>query len=149
VFLFKAAATTYRKVVKQKVHAFPYSPRDASEDEFVLLSKNKADCAQLERQIQYVAKLLTIRRGTAQELEGLFPNVRAGARWNYVAELYWRKPLLKPFNLSQVPGFNYKRYNTVQGFAKLDDADALALVPYLARTNAEVLLDLLNNAERP
>lgn len=86
VFLFKAAATTYGKVVKQKVHAFPYSPRDASEDEFVFLSKNKTDCADLEKQIQHVAKLLTIRRGTAQELEGLFPNVRAGARWRYVAE---------------------------------------------------------------
>jgi hypothetical protein len=40
VFLFKAAAAPCGKVVKQKVHAFPHSPRDASEDEFVLLSKN-------------------------------------------------------------------------------------------------------------
>jgi hypothetical protein len=36
-------------------------------------------------------------------------------RWNIVAELYWHRRLSKPFNLSQVPGLNYKRYDTVQG----------------------------------
>ena len=56
MFLFKAAATSYRKVVRQTVHAFPHSPKDANEDEFVLLSKNQEDCAQLEKQIQHTLR---------------------------------------------------------------------------------------------
>jgi hypothetical protein len=149
VFLFKAAGATYSKVVKQELHAFPFSPADVSGDEFVLLSKNREDCGLLEKQVQHVAKLLAVRAGTPEELDKFFPGVRAADRWNYVVELYWRKPLATPFNLSQVPGLNYKRYNTVQGFAKLDDQDALALVPYLTDTNPDVLLDFINNAERP
>ena len=149
MFLFKAAAATYSKVVKQQLHAFRFSPKEANADEFVLLSKNKEDCAPGVGQIQHVAKLFDIRVGTAQELDGLFPSVHAGERWNYVVKLYWRKPLSKPLNLSQVRGLNYKRYDTVQAFAKLDDCDALAIVPHLAKTNPDVLLDLLNNAERP
>lgn len=79
----------------------------------------------------------------------MFPSTRAGERWDYVVELYWRKPLPKPFNLSQVPGLNYRRYNTVQGFAKLDEEDGRVLTAYLAETNPNVLLDIVNNAERP
>jgi hypothetical protein len=149
MFLFKASGATYSKVVKQEIHAFRFSPADVNENEFILLSKNREDCALVEKQVQYVAKLLVVRPGTEEELDRLFPDVRAAERWAYVVELYWSKPLSSPFNLSQVPALKYKRYNTVQGFAKVDQEDALALVPFLTRTNPDVLLDLLNNAERP
>jgi hypothetical protein len=149
MFLFKAAGATYSSVVKEALHAFPYGPAQVTGDEFVLLSKNREDCAVLEKQVQHVAKLLAVRPGTHEELNRLFPGVRAAKRWTCVVELYWRRPLPSPFNLSQVPGLDHKRYNTVQGFAKLDHADALALVPYLTETNPDVLLDLVNNAERP
>ena len=149
MFLFKASGATYAKVVKQAVHAFPHSPAELGGDEFVLLSKNREDCALLEKQVQHVAKLLVVRPGTEDELERLFPGVGAAARWKYVVELYWRRRLPKPFNLSDVPGLAATRYNSVQGFAKLDDGDALALVRYLQDTNGDLLLTFVNDAEPP
>ena len=64
-------------------------------------------------------------------------------------ELYWPKQLDRPFNLTAVPGFNGKRYGQAQAFAKLDTVDELPLLDHLVRTNPVVLLDIINNAERP
>ena len=67
-----------------------------------------------------------------------------------MAELYWVRSLTKPFALNCVPGLNEKRYRTAQrGFAKFHDADAMALFHHLSRTNRDVLLDFVNDAERP
>jgi hypothetical protein len=149
MFLFKASGATYRRVVRQTVHAFPHSPAEVRGDEFVLLAKNREDCSQLEKQVQNVAKLLQVRNATGKELEQLFPNVNAADRWRYVVELYWLRPLVMPFNLAQVPGLNAQRYAPVQGFAKLDAEDELPLFDYLCKTNAPVVLDIAGNAERP
>lgn len=149
MFLFKAAATTYSKVVNRHLHAFPFSPTDVQGDEFILLSKNAADCAPTEPQVQYIAKLLRVRAATPKELDENFPGVRAADRWNYVVELYWTRRLDAPFSLSGVPGLRAQRYNPVQGFARLDEQDAAAIVAHLSRTNTAMLLDVINNAERP
>lgn len=149
MFLFKASGATYGKVVEQSVHAFPYSPLDVQGDEFVLLSKNKDDCALLERQIQFVAKLIEVRRATEGELERFFPGVNAASRFEYVAELYWLRRLPKPFNLTGALGPRARRYDTVQDFAKLDHDDDLAILRHLLKTNPDVILDVVNNAERP
>jgi len=149
VFLFKASGATYRKVVRQSKHAFPYSPAEVEGDEFVLLSKNREDCATSERQIQHVAKLLAVRPATHGELDAAFPNMNAAERWKYVMELYWGRPLMRPFNLSEVTDLNFKKYDTVQGFAKLDEADAIAVARYLTATNRELLLEFVNDAARP
>jgi len=118
-------------------------------DDLVLLSKNREDCGLLEKQVQNIAKLITVRLGTEAELERFFPNVNAADRWVYVAELYWLRPLSKPFNLNSVPDFNERRYAPVQGFAQLEPDDALKVTRYLAKTNADVVLEILNNAEKP
>ena len=149
MFLFKSSGDTYRKVVKQSVHAFPCRPSEARGDEFILLSKNRADCKGLEKQVQWVAKLLKVRPATPIELDRLFPKVGAGSRWDHVVELYWVRKLAKPFNLSGVRGFNAKRYDTVQEFAKLENADERILFQHLVDTNAGVVLDVVNNAARP
>lgn len=80
MFLFKASGGTYRKVIKQTLHAFPHSPSEVKGDEFVLLSKNRQDCTLSEKQIQYVAKLVGIRSATAEERDRFFPNVDASER---------------------------------------------------------------------
>ena len=149
MFLFKASGSTYRRVVRQSIHAFPHSPVDVREDEFVLLAKNRDDCGQLEKQVQNVAKILHVRDATAEEVERLFPNVNAADRWKYVVELYWLRPLVTPFNLTEVPGLNAHRYAPVQGFAKLDPEDELPLFDFLCKTNAPVVLDIAGRAERP
>src|SRR6266853_2306499 len=126
MFLFKAAGSTYDRVIESGIHAFQYSPVEVNGHELVLLSKNKEDCALLERQVQAVAKLDQVRTATASELEEFFPGVAASARWKYAVELYWMRPLASPFNLAGIKGFNYKRYATVQGFARIDPGDDLA-----------------------
>ena len=149
MFLFKASGATYQSVVDRGIHAFPGHPKGVAGGELVLLSKNRGDCAIDEPQIQFVAKLLRVRRAYPQELDALFPGVSAGERWKWIAELYWVRALTTPFDLSSVKGLDWKRYKTVQGYARFDEADSNALIDHLARANAAVLLDILNNAEPP
>ena len=149
MYLMKASGATYQKVLKMRKHAFRGQPSEIAEGEFVLLSKNAADCAPTEAQVQYVAKVLRIRRAEPGELDESFPGVQAGERWEHVVELYWPKKLDQPFNLTGIPQFNGKRYGQVQAFAKLDESDELPLLNHLVRSNAAVLLDIVNNAERP
>lgn len=149
MFLYKASGATYRRVVNQELHAFPFAPKETSEDEFILLSKNREDCALLEKQVQYGAKLHSVRTATPAELESWFPGVAAADRWGFALKLYWVRKFQRPFNLAQVRSLDAKRYATVQGFAKLDEEDELAVLRYLIATNADLLLDVINNAERP
>ena len=149
MFLFRASGATYPRVVRLGKHAFPLSPAEVQGDEFVLLSKNKEDCALTERQIQYVAKVLAVRPAHSGELEGDFPLQDADTRWKYVVELYWTRALERPFSLNEVPGLTFKRYDTVQGFALLEPSDARAALAFLMDTNGRVLLDVVNNAARP
>jgi hypothetical protein len=147
VFLFKSSGATYRKVIKHAAHAFQYSPAEVNGDELVLLSMNREDCKPLEKQIRAVAKLDQVRKATGEELESFFPGVAASVRWKFAVELYWVRPLSVPFNLSAIKGFNATRYKAVQGFARLDDGDDLAVVQHLIRTNPIIVLDILNNAD--
>ncbi len=97
--LFKASGKTYSRVIAQQRHAFPFGPAEVRKDEFVLLSKNREDCASTEAQIQYVAKMGEVREATADELERFFPHVAAANRWGVLVRLYWSRRLDRPFNL--------------------------------------------------
>jgi hypothetical protein len=149
MFLYKSAGATYMKVVRQSLHAFPHGPTAAREDEFVLLSKNRKDCSMLEKQIQYTAKVQWVRHASGNELDHFFPGIRASTRWRSVIKLYWVKPLTNPFSLAAVPGLDYRRYATVQGFAKFDAPDEKLVFDFLCASNADTILDLVNKAERP
>jgi hypothetical protein len=149
MILFKASGKTYRRVATQALHAFPYSPVDVRPHEFVLLSKNREDCAPTECQIQHVAKLLSVEAAAPADLEKHFPTVDAGARWNYFAKLYWSRPLKRAFNLSHVKGLNYRRYDTVQEFARLDEADELLLFQFLCDANPDTVMNFVSNAVPP
>ena len=149
MYLYKAGGATYMKVVRQELHAFPYSPSEVSEDEFILLSKNRDACTMLEKQVQYCAKLHSVRPAIPEELDAFFPNVAAGERWRFALRLYWVRKFQRPFHLEEVPGLNWKRYKPVQGFSKLDDADELAMLRHLVATNADLIANIINFAERP
>jgi len=149
VYLYKASGATYKRVVRQELHAFPYPLTEVSEDEFILLSKNREDCTMLEKQVQYAAKLHSVRPATEAELDAFFPGVAAGDRWRFTLKLYWVRAFQKPFNLAEISGLNARRYATVQGFAKLDPADELAMLRHLIISNSDFILDVINNAERP
>lgn len=149
MFLFKSSGATYRQVVRQGTHAFASSPSDIHGDELVLLSKNREDCHGLERQIQYLAKVSAVTKADATELDQAFPGVAASTRWEYAISLYEVRPLSTPFNLHEIPGFQHRRYDQVQSFARIRLDDAGVLITYLQRTNTEVLLHYLNQAIRP
>jgi hypothetical protein len=149
MFLFKASRKTYWRVAKQSLHAFPFSPKEAEVGQMVLLSKNREDLRRGEKQIQFVAKILAVRPATPAELEERFPGVGAGERFRFIAELYWLEKLDNEFDLSQVPGFNSRRYDSVQDFAKLDAVDESAMISFLAKRNERVLLSYLNRDDLP
>ncbi len=148
MYLFKASGVTYRRVVRQQLHAFPSLPTQAHEGEFILLSKNRADCGMLEKQVQYVAKLHSIRSASSAELERLFPEVSSSNRWRYFILLYFVRQLEQPFNLCEAPGLDFKRYATVQCHARIAPADETAILHYLIRTNSNVVLDFVNNTDK-
>lgn len=147
MFLFKASAATYMKVVRQSAHAFRHGPPSATPGTFVLLSMNKEDCTPSERQIRHFAKIKLIRSGSAEELEQRFPGVDAAARWNDLVELYWLKAFDQPFSLSDVPGLDSKRYDTVQGFSRFMESDSAALITYFGHKNTHQIVEMLNCAD--
>jgi hypothetical protein len=149
MYLFKASASTYPRVLGQARHAFHAYPSQLMEDELVLLSKNRNRGRVTERQIQAIAKVLRVRPAYPTELEEWFPGVDAAQRWRYTVELYCVRPLSRPFNLTDAHGVDEKRYRTVQGFARLARPDATAVLHHLAATNEDVILDVVNNASRP
>jgi hypothetical protein len=149
MFLFKASGKTYSQVVKQSLHAFPFSPKEAEVGQMVLLSKNREDLMRGEKQIQFAAKILSIRPATSAELEERFPGVGAGRRFQFIAELYWLEKFENEFDLSQVPGLNSRRYDSVQDFSKLDESDEHAVIGFLAKRNPRVLLSYLNRDDLP
>lgn len=149
MFLFKSSGKTYGQVVKQSLHAFPMRPREADDGQLVLLSKNRKDCALMERQIQNVAKVRAILPATAVELEKSFPRVSAGFRFRYIVKLYWLEALDRPFNLADIKGVNFKRYEQVQHFTRLDCEDERRVIDHMGRTNERVLLSFLNRDDLP
>lgn len=147
MFLFKASGKTYRHVVANSTHAFRSSPKFKHQGELVLLSKNKADCANTEKQIQNVGKILRLH--PTADLESMFPGVHAEERWTAAVQLYWVRPLEQPFNLSDINGFGWLRYQTVQDYAAFSDEDEKLIVQYLCDTNPVLVMDILNNAVAP
>jgi hypothetical protein len=143
--LFKASGATYRTVADQSIHAFPYRPKDLSRGELVLLSKNREDCALLERQIQYLAKIVGYREATAEEVERHFPHVAGGERWTTLVRLHWCQRLNAPFNLKTVLGVEAERYDTVQNFAKIDVPHEQAIVKYVIESNPAIVLSFLDS----
>ncbi|MBL0179296.1 MAG: hypothetical protein IPP98_09260 [Gemmatimonadetes bacterium] len=144
MMLFKASGETYDRVITQRAHAFRGLPRGFREHQTVLLSKNRSGMSWCERQVQHLARIRTIRKATPAELERFYPGVNAGARWRYLVELYAVTPLTRQFDLSQVPGLDAKRYQTVQSYSLFSEAEDLALLQYFRLKNTQAIIDILN-----
>jgi len=145
MLLFKASGQTYPGIIAHRRHAFHAKPQTFHRNELVLLSKNRTDCVGLEKQVQYVGKLVHIRKPvSADEFELYWPGARGAERWNYVAELYCIQRLNVPFNLNEVRDLDWKHFKTVQGFAVFREPDATPLMRFLTATNPDIVLDLMN-----
>jgi hypothetical protein len=145
MLLFKASGQTYPGVVAHRRHAFRGKPQTFHSDELVLLSKNKSDCVGSEKQVQYVGKLVDIRKPiSADEFELYWPGSNGAKRWNYVAELYSIRRLDVPFSLNEIRDFDWKHYNAVQCYAVFREPDAARLTNHLVKVNPNVVRELIN-----
>jgi hypothetical protein len=81
MFLFKTSGRTLGSVIANQKHAFRGRPREWDVGEWVLVSKNRADCAPTDRQIQYLMKLESIRALEPGESEHYWPGTEG--RWIY------------------------------------------------------------------
>lgn len=145
MFLFKASKTTYRLVIKQLKHAFPFGPSEVTGDELILLSENRPKHGTLHKQVQFLAKLRCVRTPSLGELEACFPGVGASDRWSTIVELYHPLALPRPFNLSEVPNFDKEHYRTLQGFGRIAEPDQYALLAFLGATNEQIVLAYLDD----
>lgn len=129
--LFKTSGETHESVVRNQRHAFVNRPSDWYVGEIVLLSKNRADCRQGERQIGYVARIANVRRLNQGEADRLWPGHEG--RWRYLVELDATTRLPKPFDLRQVLAEKAVRYAPVMTSARLDAEDETQILQHLSR----------------
>jgi hypothetical protein len=103
----------------------------------------------LERQIQFLAKIVGSRKAGAEEIEHDFPGVDAGERWQTLVRLHWSRLLDVPFNLSEAIGVDAERYETVQNFARIDASHEQRLVDFIMKTNPAVIISFLDGPAAP
>jgi len=103
----------------------------------------------LERQIQFLAKIVGSRDAGAADIEQHFPRVDGGERWGTLVRLHWCQRLDVPFNLNMVIGAEAERYETVQNFAKIDKRHEQPIVDHLIKSNPAIVLSFVNSPASP
>lgn len=129
MFLFKTSGQTLGSVVANQKHAFRGKPRDWHHGELVLVSKNRADCAPGEKQIQYLMKLDAIRPLKPGESEQFWPGTEG--RWRYLVQCFGTQRLTCPFDLHDALGPRAHEYGAVMTYKRLDSGDELRVMELL------------------
>jgi bisphosphoglycerate-dependent phosphoglycerate mutase len=92
-------------------------PRDWHPNELILISKNKKDCKDGEKQIQYTMRLVDIRPLEQGEVEKYWPGNEN--RWKYLVNCKQIKPIDKPFNIEDLLIDDSDPYKHVVIFKKI------------------------------
>ncbi len=133
MYLFKTSEKTFDSVISNQKHAFSGKP-NCYVGELILLSKNKTDCLQNEKQIQYIMRFEGIREATDSEIEQLWPG--NSGRWRWIVDCYDTIKIENPFNLEDILGFEEsKRYGPVMTFVQLDRTSEETIATYLEDNN--------------
>ena len=133
MYLFKTSGKTFDSVIGNQKHAFSGRP-DCFIGEIILVSKNKTDCRQNEKQIQYIMRFEGIRDASNDEIERLWPG--NSGRWRWIVDCYDTIKIENPFNLEDILGYeNSKRYGPVMTFVKLDQPSEETIARYLEENN--------------
>ena len=106
MYLFKTSGEIFNSVIKNQKHAFLYMPKDWSPNELVLVSKNKSDCNNSEKQIQYTMRIGDIRPLKTGEAEKYWPGNEG--RWKYLVICKDTHIVNQPFNLEEILGKEFK-----------------------------------------
>jgi hypothetical protein len=126
MYLFKTSGSTFQSVIKNQKHAFINLPSKLKPGDLILVSKNKADCVDGEKQIQYTMRYEGARTANDSEISILWPG--NSGRWNWIIDCNDTKALSAPFDLEEVIGqVQYLHYRNVQTFCPIrpEDADKL------------------------
>lgn len=134
MYLFKTSGKTFNSVIKNQKHAFSSMPRDWHPNELVLVSKNKNDCNNREKQIQYIMRLDDIRPMKHGEVEKYWPGNEG--RWKYLVLCKNTKLVNQSFNLEEILGVDSKSYGPVMTFRKLDQEHEKIIEDYLRKVGA-------------
>ena len=137
MYVFKTSGATLGSVVAHQRHAFAGRPQDWGPDEFVLVSKNRADCAPGEKQIQYVMRIRDVRRLRPGEAGTYWPGNEG--RWKYLICCDRTHRLIAPFNLRDVLGERANAYDPVVTFKRIPRSDEERILDHLRRHDADAL----------
>ena len=130
MYIFKTSGETFASVIRNQKHAFRNSPRDWHKGEIILVSKNKADCARGEKQIQYIMKLKKVRKTTDKEIDKYWPGNHG--RWKFIIDCYDTTRLENSFNLEDVlDPEKAAKYKPAMTFKKMDPSDEESILKYL------------------
>jgi len=147
MFIFKTSGKTFEGVIKNQKHAFDDEPKNWEESELVLVSKNKKDTSEDEKQIQYIMKIEDIREADDDEIEKYWPGNRG--RWDYLVDCYDTIELDDPFNLEELLGEKRaKRYAPIVKFGKIDLEDEKIIIDYLKDHNTLQKEPIKNEKEK-
>jgi hypothetical protein len=128
MFLFKTSGKTFNSVIKNQKHAFVGKPKDWHVGELVLVSKNKADCQYREKQVQYTMTLRDIRLLLPGEAERYWPGNER--HWKYLIVCDGTAEI-RPFNLEDVLGDEFKMYSPIMTFKKILPRHEKMIAEYL------------------
>ena len=134
MLLFKTAGDTFNGVIVNEKHAFFRIPKDWETGEIVLISKNKKDCKNGEKQIQYITFLKTLRPTNHSEVERYWPG--NFGRWKYIADCFGTKRLTKAFNLDDVLKGDIRVYKNITPAMKIHSEHEVKVLSYLRSINA-------------
>ena len=129
MYLFKTSSATFASVIANQKHAFRGAPTEWARGETVLVSKNRTDCAQGEKQIQYIMNIVDVRPLRPGEAERLWPG--SEGRWNILVECDRTKRLAVPFDLVEVLGAESRPYKTVMTFRRIEPRHEKRILHFL------------------
>lgn len=122
MYLFKTSGSTFESVIKNQKHAFVNRPSDLKKGDLILVSKNKADCVDGEKQIQYTMRFDKARTANDSEISILWPG--NSGRWNWIIDCFETIALSDPFDLEEAIGHDqYLHYRSVQTFCPVREED--------------------------
>lgn len=130
MYLFKTSGKTFNSVIENQKHASKGKPKEWFENELLLVSKNKSDCKNGEKQIQFIMRMVEIRPVKLGEITKYWPG-NDESRWNYLIICRDTKIINQPFNLNDFLGHESKSYGNVNPFKKLDPDHEKIIIEHL------------------
>jgi hypothetical protein len=133
MYLFKTSGQTFESVIGNQKHAFRSRPTSWHPKEIVLVSKNRNDCIEGEKQIQYTMRLNNIRTTTDIEIEQYWPG--NPGRWKFIVDCTSTEPVPVPFDLVDILGGDAETYRYVVTFMKIQADHEQKILSHLNQKN--------------